>query len=198
MPELSGPAITALRTRQRFTEGDLSAYITKGGNYVLATSGAYSDDGKARDLLLILPVDLGKGRLIRLWPALHPQFVPSIEEALRPTCEFSLRCRTRRHPLRGPCGHGRLRQARARGWPGRARDPAAPDAPHDRPHRLARHGTRAVAVAAHRDRRVETVRGRVAAHASGSGSLSRLAGTRDTGRAPPPRGARRRRRPLAA
>lgn len=95
MPELSGPAITALRTRQRFTEGDLSAYITKGGSYVLATSGAYSDDGKARDLLLILPVDLGKGRLVRLWPALHPQFVPSIEEALRPTCEFSLRCRTR-------------------------------------------------------------------------------------------------------
>ena len=58
---------------------DLQGYRTKGGTYVLATCGIWSDSGSARDLL-VLPF----GQALRsVNIAVNPEFVNAVRAALK-------------------------------------------------------------------------------------------------------------------
>ena len=57
-------------------------YVTEGGTYILASSPSWSDDGRPRDLVAILPVALGESRVLVLRPTVHPDLVAELRAAL--------------------------------------------------------------------------------------------------------------------
>ena len=63
---------------------DLTGYRTRGGSYVVASCGQYSDDGKPHDLVLIQPphpVAVGSwGVMLR--PNVHPELLAAIAVAI--------------------------------------------------------------------------------------------------------------------
>lgn len=72
-----------IRQRKPFTDSLAVGYWTKGGTYIIASNGKWRDDGKPRDLLAILPGDLGHGQVIQLYIAVAPEFVAEVERVLR-------------------------------------------------------------------------------------------------------------------
>lgn len=77
-PELAA----AIRERRGFKTDRLIATYTKGGTYVIASAGQWNDSGKPRDLVAILPGDLGQGRVLALYVAVNPALLAEIEAAL--------------------------------------------------------------------------------------------------------------------
>lgn len=60
----------------------LAGYVTDGGTYILATSPRWSDSGRLRDLIAILPGPLEGTRVIPLWLAVDPDLVADLRAAL--------------------------------------------------------------------------------------------------------------------
>lgn len=77
-PELGA----AIRERRGFKTDHLIATYTKGGTYVIASAGKWNDNGKPRDLVAILPGNLGQGRVLALYIAVNPALVAEIEAVL--------------------------------------------------------------------------------------------------------------------
>lgn len=82
-PDFITPHVAELiRNRQPVTPNDdphLIAYMTKGGTYIVASNGKQTDSRKPRDHAAILPGDLGKGRVIPLYIATHPDLIAELE-----------------------------------------------------------------------------------------------------------------------
>lgn len=76
--------LEAIRERRGFTTPHLIATRTKGGTYVIASSGKWNDDGKPRDLLAVLPGDLGQGVVIQLYVAASPDLVAEVTGIFTP------------------------------------------------------------------------------------------------------------------
>lgn len=72
----------AIRDRRAHSNDHLIAAHTKGGTYVIASSGKWNDNGKPRDLIAILPGDLGQGQVIALYVAVNPELVAEVEALL--------------------------------------------------------------------------------------------------------------------
>lgn len=72
----------AIRERRAFKDQNLIAAHTKGGTYVLASSGRWNDNGRPRDLLAILPGNLGQGQVLKLYVAVNPDLVDEVEATL--------------------------------------------------------------------------------------------------------------------
>lgn len=72
----------AIRDRRAHSNDHLIAAHTKGGTYVIASSGKWNDNGKPRDLIAILPGDLGQGQVIALYVAVNPALVAEVETLL--------------------------------------------------------------------------------------------------------------------
>lgn len=70
-----------LRERKAFTTPHLIVSHTKGGTYVLASNGKWNDNGKPRDLLAVLPGDLGHGHVLQLWVSVSPELMAEVEAA---------------------------------------------------------------------------------------------------------------------
>lgn len=79
MSNLTDDECEAIRMRRPFNGPYVSGYFTKGGSFVLANRGMWNDNGKPRDLALILPADLGKGQVIPLYVAVNPDFIAELE-----------------------------------------------------------------------------------------------------------------------
>ena len=79
---LSPEAAEAIRARRAFTNDHLIGAHTKGGTYVLASKGKWNDNGKPRDLLAILPSDIGQGQVLALYIAVNPELIAEVESAL--------------------------------------------------------------------------------------------------------------------
>lgn len=79
---LSPEFAEAIRERRGFTNDHLIAAHTKGGTYVIASTGRWNDNGKPRDLVAILPGDLGQGQVLKLYIAVDPAFVAELEAVL--------------------------------------------------------------------------------------------------------------------
>ena len=79
---LSPEFIEAIRERRAIKNDHLIAAHTKGGTYVIASSGRWNDNGRPRDLVAILPGDLGQGQVLKLYVAVSPAFVAELEAAL--------------------------------------------------------------------------------------------------------------------
>ena len=73
---------TAIRERRGFATDHVIATTTKGGTYVIASSGKWNDSGLPRDLLAILPGDLGQGRVLALYIAVSPDLIAEVEAIL--------------------------------------------------------------------------------------------------------------------
>lgn len=69
----------AIRARRPIKTEWTDCYRTRGGTYVIASNGRQSDSGKPRDLLAILPSDVGQGAVLKLWMAVNPDFVAAVE-----------------------------------------------------------------------------------------------------------------------
>jgi hypothetical protein len=76
--------LEAIRERRGFTTPHLVATHTKGGTYVIASSGRWNDDGKPRDLLAVLPGDLGQGVVIQLYVGASPDLMAEVAEIFTP------------------------------------------------------------------------------------------------------------------
>lgn len=72
----------AIRERRAFKDANLIAAHTKGGTYVLASSGRWNDSGRPRDLLAILPGNLGQGQVLKLYVGVSPDLVDEVEATL--------------------------------------------------------------------------------------------------------------------
>lgn len=57
-------------------------YITPGGTLVVAASGNSTDSGSPRDLLAVLPGDLGQGLVVPLNITVNPDLVEGLEHEL--------------------------------------------------------------------------------------------------------------------
>lgn len=58
-------------------------YITDGGTYVIATDLSWTDSGKPRDLVAILPIALqADTRVVPLYIGVNPDLVVALREAL--------------------------------------------------------------------------------------------------------------------
>jgi hypothetical protein len=68
-----------IERRESFTTRWLIGYRTKGGSYMLATPREQTDSGKARDLVLVLPGDLGHGMAVACYIAVNPKLVELVE-----------------------------------------------------------------------------------------------------------------------
>lgn len=79
---LSPEFAKAIRDRRGFTDDHLLAARTRGGTYVIASAGRWNDNGKPRDLVAILPRDLGQGQVLKLYVAVNPAFVAELEAVL--------------------------------------------------------------------------------------------------------------------
>lgn len=79
---LSPEFIEAIRERRAIKNDHFIAAHTKGGTYVIASSGRWNDNGRPRDLVAILPGDLGQGQVLKLYVAVNPAFVAELEAAL--------------------------------------------------------------------------------------------------------------------
>ncbi|MFW6598160.1 hypothetical protein ACQBAU_16110 [Propionibacteriaceae bacterium Y2011] len=60
----------------------LCLYISDGGTLIIASTPEMTDSRRPRDLLAVLPIDLGAGRVIPLWPAVNPDLVNGLEQEL--------------------------------------------------------------------------------------------------------------------
>ena len=58
------------------------AYYSRGGSYILATDGKWTDSGRPRDLLAITPLRMEGTRVHYLWPAVNPNLVAALRAAL--------------------------------------------------------------------------------------------------------------------
>ena len=74
--------LEAIRERRGFVTPHLIATVTKGGTYIIASSGRWNDNGRPRDLVAILPGDLGQGRVLALYIAVNPALIAELEAAL--------------------------------------------------------------------------------------------------------------------
>ena len=81
-PYFTAEQVEALRERRGFTTPHIIAAHTKGGTYVIASKGQWNDNGKPRDLLAILPGDLGQGQIIRLHVATSDRLIEEVEAAI--------------------------------------------------------------------------------------------------------------------
>lgn len=84
IPTTATPIITpeqaeAIRGRRGFATDYLIAATTNGGTYILASSGKLNDSNLPRDLLAILPGDLGQGRVLALYIAVSPGLIAEVE-----------------------------------------------------------------------------------------------------------------------
>lgn len=79
---LSLEFVEAIRERRAFKDPNLIAAYTKGGTYVLASSGRWNDSGRPRDLLAILPGNLGQGQVLKLYVGVSPDLVDEVEAAI--------------------------------------------------------------------------------------------------------------------
>lgn len=70
---------SAIAERRPHHNDHLIAAYTNGGTYVIASTERWNDSGKPRDLLAILPGDIGQGQVIRLYIAVSDEFVAAIE-----------------------------------------------------------------------------------------------------------------------
>lgn len=57
-------------------------YRTKGGTVIVASSGTGNDNGQPRDLMAVLPMDLGQGRVIPLYIGTNPDVVRELSAEL--------------------------------------------------------------------------------------------------------------------
>lgn len=71
--------IASIRDRRPFAGHVVTGYLSKGGTYIIANRGIWNDNGKPRDLVVILPGDLGSGRVIPLYIAVNPEFIAELE-----------------------------------------------------------------------------------------------------------------------
>lgn len=72
-----------IRERQTFDTHFAMGYTTAGGTYIVASTGVQSDSRQPpRDLVAILPGDLGQVQLLTLYVAVNPQVIEEIAEAL--------------------------------------------------------------------------------------------------------------------
>lgn len=74
--------VEAIRERRGFVTPHLIATTTKGGTYIIASSGKWNDEGLPRDLVAILPGDLGQGRVLALYIAVNPALIAELEAVL--------------------------------------------------------------------------------------------------------------------
>lgn len=74
--------VTAVRYRRPFKTAHLYGRPTAGGTYLLGVPAPWNDDDKPRDLLAILPADLGNGRVVVLRPTANPDVVAYLEREL--------------------------------------------------------------------------------------------------------------------
>lgn len=82
MSILTAATADAIRGRRPFLVGSLMGYTTHGGTYMLATPAPWTDDGYRRDLVAILPGDLGHGRVLPLYVGVNPALVDEVERLL--------------------------------------------------------------------------------------------------------------------
>lgn len=81
-PILPPHAVENIRARRLYDSGWTIGYLTKGGTYIIASNGSTTDSGQPRDLLAILPGDVGQGAVLILWVAVGPQLVDEVVAAL--------------------------------------------------------------------------------------------------------------------
>lgn len=74
--------VEAIGKRRAFTGTWSIGYLTHGGSYVIASSPNSTDSGLARDLALILPAELGHGRVLQLYVGTNPGLLPELEAIL--------------------------------------------------------------------------------------------------------------------
>lgn len=79
---LDSATIEAIRAGREFKSTWTIGYRTTGGSYIIASDGRQTDSGQARDLLAILPFDLGKGRVVMLYAGANPEFAAYLESEL--------------------------------------------------------------------------------------------------------------------
>lgn len=58
------------------------AYRTNGGTYMIASDGRSRDSGQHQDLIAILPATLHGTRVYKMWPAVSPELVSALRDAL--------------------------------------------------------------------------------------------------------------------
>jgi hypothetical protein len=80
---LPSSVVEHVRARRPFKTPSLIGYLTKGGTYILASSGLYTDSGKPNDLMAVLPAELDHGRVLPLYIATNPEVVAYLEAQLR-------------------------------------------------------------------------------------------------------------------
>lgn len=83
-PLLPAEIVENVRARRVFKKATagLIGYVTTGGTYILATAAHWSDDNRARDLIAVLPGDLGNGRVVPLYIGTNPDVVAYLEAQL--------------------------------------------------------------------------------------------------------------------
>ena len=75
-----------IRDRKPFTESNLTGYYTRGGTYILATPAAWTDDGKAHDLVAIIPNPFSAEHPVdveELRCTVSPEFVDEVRRIVR-------------------------------------------------------------------------------------------------------------------
>lgn len=72
----------AIRERRGFVGTHVMGTTTRGGTYIIASLAKWNDSGHPRDLLAVLPGDLGHGRVLPLYIAVGPDLVTEVEEIL--------------------------------------------------------------------------------------------------------------------
>jgi hypothetical protein len=88
--DLHPEVLERIRNRSAFAQPiqQLTGYWTQGGTYVIASAGYATDSGDPRDLVAILPGDLGQGRVVPLYIGTNPAVVAYLEtELARHDCE---------------------------------------------------------------------------------------------------------------
>jgi hypothetical protein len=75
--------VEAIRARRPFRDPQLMGYVSLGGTYMVASPPGVTDHGYRRDLIAVLPGDLGHGRVVPLYLGTNPDVVAFLEEALR-------------------------------------------------------------------------------------------------------------------
>lgn len=58
------------------------AYISKGGTYIIATAGTWTDSGRPRDAVAILPGALEGSRVLPLYIGVSPDLIEALRAEL--------------------------------------------------------------------------------------------------------------------
>ncbi|HEU5046104.1 MAG TPA: hypothetical protein VFT75_18435 [Nocardioidaceae bacterium] len=74
--------VDAIRDRVPFNNAQLRGDFTMGGSYIVSSPARVNDDNRRHDLLLVLPVDLGSGRVIPLRFNVNPELVEWLQQEL--------------------------------------------------------------------------------------------------------------------